>query len=277
MLADQRLGPVQFTAPLGQIDPGLIERRLGVRQARNRLIASGLVRERIDTGHHLIRRDLGIEIGMEALDHARHLTADLNRGDGIDRSRRRDQRDDGAPFDRNRAIAHNGLSLAVEEHIAGDGKAQRKDSDDDSDPTHGQAPSPSNNAVILAGNDFAMQYRDTRPGLAEQRRRRKHKGRLPVTANGLPNRSVRYERTFMTRLGTDRDAVLDIVEDVLRNHILGHQLTLHAVRAITHDPVGHILADTQRQNQIGRRRFVDIQQGHRRSRSLDRSAERSGR
>jgi len=25
-----------------------------------------------------------------------------------------------------------------------------------------------------------MQYRDTRPGLAEQRRRRKHKGRLPV-------------------------------------------------------------------------------------------------
>ncbi len=159
MLADQRLGPVQFTSPLGQIDPGLIERRLGVCQARNRLIASGLVGKRIDTGHHLIRRDLGVKIGMEAFDHARHLTADLNRGDGIDCPRRRDQRDDGAPFDRNRAVAHNGLSLAVEKHIPGDDKAQHKDSDDDSDPTHGQAPSPSNDAAILAGIDFAMQHR----------------------------------------------------------------------------------------------------------------------
>jgi len=36
-----------------------------------------------------------------------------------------------------------------------------------------------------------MQHRDIRPGLAEQRRHRKHEGRLPVTANGLPNSSVR--------------------------------------------------------------------------------------
>jgi hypothetical protein len=94
-----------------------------------------------------------------------------------------------------------------------------------------------------------------------------------VTANGLPNRSVRYERTVMTRLGTDGDAILDIVEDVLWDHILCHQLTLHAIRAITHDPLGHILADPQCENQVGGGHLINIHQRDRRSRRLYQSAD----
>ena len=46
-------------------------------------------------------------------------------------------------------------------------------------------------------------------------------------------------------LWADGNAVLDVVEHVLRHDVLGHQLTLHFVGAIAHDSVGHILSDAQ--------------------------------
>ena len=120
-------------------------------------------------------------------------------------------------------------------------------------------PSLSNDVAILAGNNFAMQHAP-RAVMAVTYPRRNDEGRLPVTANGLPDRHIRRWRTFIMRLGTDGDAVLDIVEHVLRNHVLSHQLTLYSVRAVAHDPVGHILADAQREDQIRRRHFIDIEQ-----------------
>ena len=79
LLPDERLGPIQFPAPLGQIDPRLVERRSHIGKTCDRLITSRLIGERIDARHHLIRFHLGIKIGVEAFDHAGDLAADLNR------------------------------------------------------------------------------------------------------------------------------------------------------------------------------------------------------
>lgn len=53
------------------------------------------------------------------------------------------------------------------------------------------------------------------------------------------------------RLWTDGNTILDVVEHVLRHHVLGYELALYPIGTVAHNTFGHILGDTQRENQIG--------------------------
>ena len=130
LLLDERLHTVQFALALGLIDFRFQHGRLRVGETGGGLIAPRPIGKRVNPGDDLIFFHDGIEVRVQAFDHPGYLAADLHHRDGIDRARRVDHRDDGAPLHRRRLVADRHLPFAAEEHVASDGDAHRQNTND---------------------------------------------------------------------------------------------------------------------------------------------------
>ncbi len=118
LLLKQSLRAIKVELLQGKIgaSPGHIPH--GVLEAGFHLCDNGPKRSRIKLGHHLARLHHRVEIGIEGLDDAGYLAADLYRDDGIDRAGGRDDLGHRPALDLRSLIPDRLLLVSAPVHIA---------------------------------------------------------------------------------------------------------------------------------------------------------------
>ena len=92
-VGELHLGPLEIALRLAQVG-------LRLRQVGARLLDLGLEQRRVEPGEDLALPDERVEVGVQLRDVARHLGADLDRRDRLQRAGRADRVDDVAAGDR---------------------------------------------------------------------------------------------------------------------------------------------------------------------------------
>jgi hypothetical protein len=127
----EALVPLQLAARVLDADPQAIDVRLGTGQVGAALLDLRLDQRRVQLSDHLALLHNRVEVGVQGLDVAGHLAADLDGSDGLEGAGGADGLDDLALRDRQRGDLH--LALGPAEPVIRPDRTRHDDGQDDQD------------------------------------------------------------------------------------------------------------------------------------------------